>query len=162
MKKVSMMIVLMIAVCSIGILSFIRFHTPLVSGAIASSADKQSVVISIGNQGFSHIKIHDVQINNDEEPVDKKIQVSHPLQGFIIADRFDGSAIEYGLTDIKDVTIKPNTSPSSQLEKLNNGTATKEDLSYGLTIINNQEIREVMISYSYLGMAFEKSVSLPH
>ncbi|WLR46330.1 hypothetical protein LC065_12115 [Halobacillus litoralis] len=126
MKKVSVIIVLIISSCFIGLFSFIKFHTPLVNGAIGSSADKQSVVISIGNKGFSNIKIEDVRINTNEEPLDKKVQVSDPLKGFIVADSFDGEAVEYGLTDIQDVVIKPNTSPSSQLDKVNNGTATKK------------------------------------
>ncbi|GEN52144.1 hypothetical protein [Halobacillus faecis] len=163
MTKRNMMIVLMIIfVCSIGLFSFIKFHTPLVSGTIGSSADKQSVVISIGNNGFSNIKIEDVRINMNEEPLDKKVQVSHPLKGFIVADSFDGEAEEYGLTDIQDVIIKPNTSPSSQIEKVNNGTATEKDNSYGLSIINHKEISEVIIHYNYLGMAFEKSITIHH
>ncbi|MGR9049437.1 hypothetical protein ACQ4XT_12505 [Halobacillus faecis] len=162
MKKINLMIVLIIIVCSIGLFSFIKFHTPLVSGAIGSSADKQSVVISIGNKGFSNIKIEDVRINTSEEPLDEKVQVTHPLKGFIVADSFDGEAEEYGLTDIQDVIIKPNTSPSSQLEKVNNGTATEKDNSYGLSIINHKEINEVIIHYNYLGMAFEKSITIHH
>ncbi len=152
----------MIAVISIGFFSFIKLNPPLVSGTIGSSGDKQFVVISIGNKGLSNIKINGVLINNNEVPFDIKIQLSNPLKGFIISDDFVGEAREYGISDIKDVTIEPNTAPSTQLEKVNNGTATEDDKIYGLSIINTKEINEVIINYSYLGISFEKYVSIQH
>lgn len=131
------------------------------NGIIGSSGDKQAVVISIGNEGFSDVVINDVLINNNEEPLDKKIQLSNPLKGFIVAVDFDGDkAQEFGITNIEDVIIEPNTSPSLQLEKVNKGTATEDDKSYGLSIISSKEIHEVIINYSYLGLSFEKNVSI--
>ncbi len=162
LKKITLISALIIAVIAIGLFSFIKWNPPLVSGTISSSGDKQSVVISIGNKGFSNVKITGVLINNNEEPLVKKIQLSNPLKGFIIADDFDGEAREYGITNIEDVIIEPNTSPSSQLEKVNNGTATEDDKSYGLSIINDKEINKVIINYSYLGLSFEKNVPINH
>ncbi|PMC33885.1 hypothetical protein CJ195_26055 [Bacillus sp. UMB0899] len=51
-----------------------------------------------------------------------------------------------------------NTSPSRQLEKVNNGTASENDKSYWLTVINNKPINEVIIHYNYIGLSFEKSI----
>ncbi|WP_096202949.1 hypothetical protein [Bacillus sp. FJAT-45350] len=162
MRKIILISVLIFAVISIGLFSFIKSNPPLMSGTIGSSGDKQAVVISIGNEGFSDVEINDVLINNNEEPLDKKIQLSNPLKGFIVAVDFDGEAREYGITNIEDVIIEPNTAPLSQLEKVNNGTATEEDKSYGLSIINDKEINKVIINYRYLGLSFEKSVPIQH
>ncbi len=162
MKKTILISVFILVVISIGIFSYIKFNPPLVSGTIASSGDIKFVVISIGNKGFSNIKINDVKVNNNEEPQDKKIQLSNPLKGFIVADDFNGEAREYGITNIKDVLIEPNTSPSSQLDKVNNGTATEDDESYGLSVIHNKAVNMVTIKYSYLGLSLEKHVSIKH
>ncbi|MFZ3580425.1 hypothetical protein ACOI1D_21185, partial [Virgibacillus sp. DJP39] len=83
-------------------------------------------------------------------------------KGFIVAADFDGEAREYGITNIEDVVIEPNTAPLSQLEKVNNSTATEDDKSYGLSIVNDKEINEVIINYRYLGLSFEKKVPIQH
>jgi hypothetical protein len=162
LRKAILFSVLMIALIISGFFSFTIWNPPLVSGAIGSSMDKQFVVISIGNKGFSSVRINSVLINNNDEPLDKKIQLSNPLKGFIIADDFENEARGYGITDIKDVLIEPKTAPSSQIEKMNNGTATEDDKSYGLSIITNTEINEVRIYYSYVGLSFEKHVPISH
>ncbi|MBU7592763.1 hypothetical protein [Metabacillus halosaccharovorans] len=160
MKNTILISIFILVVLIIGIFSFIKFNPPLVSGTIASSGDLTFVVISIGNKGFSHVKINNVLVNNNEEPQNKKIQLSNPLKGFIVADSFEGEAREYGIMNIKDILIEPNTSPSSQLDKVNNGTATEGDKSYGLSVIHNKEINMVTINYSYLGLTFEKYVPI--
>ncbi|WP_226528890.1 hypothetical protein [Metabacillus niabensis] len=160
MKKTILIPIFILVVLLIGIFSFIKINPPLVSGTIASSGDLTFVVISIGNKGFSHVKINDVLVNNNEEPKDKNIQLSNPLKGFIVAENFDGEAREYGITNINDVLIEANTSPSSQLDKVNNGTATEDDKSYGLSVIHNKEINLVTINYRYLGLSFEKRVPI--
>ncbi|WP_026562718.1 hypothetical protein [Bacillus sp. J37] len=160
MKKKILISVFILVVIVIGIFSFVKFNPPLASGTIASSGDLTFVVISIGNKGFSHVEITDVLVNNNEEPQDKKIQLSNPLKGFIVADDFDGEAREYGITNIKDVLIEPNTAPSTQLDKVNDGTATEDDKSYGLSVIHNKQINMVTINYRYLGLSFEKRVPI--
>lgn len=73
-------------------------------------------------------------INNNEEPSKQKIQVSNPLKGFIISDDSNSEARNYHFVNIGDVTIQSNTSPATQFAKLDNGTATESDKSYGLTV----------------------------
>ena len=162
MKKIILISTLIFAIILIGLFLFIKSNPPLISGAIGSAEDKQAVVIEIGNEGFSDVKINDVLINNNEKPIDKKIQLSNPLKGIIIASDFDGEAKEYGITNIYDVEIEPNTDPKTQLEKEKNGTVTEDDKIYGLSIINDEEINEVTINYSYLGFSFEKKVPIQH
>ncbi|MFZ3579154.1 hypothetical protein ACOI1D_14575, partial [Virgibacillus sp. DJP39] len=79
MRKIIQISILIFVVISIGLFSFIKSNPPLMSGTIGSSGDKQVIVISIGNEGFSDVEIKDVLINNNEEPLDKKIQLSNPL-----------------------------------------------------------------------------------
>jgi hypothetical protein len=157
-KKIIMISVLCIAIILIGLFSLIKFNPPMVSGTLATSGDKNSVVVEIGNKGISNVKIKDVLINNNKEPLEQKMQVSNPLKGFIISDTFDDKTKEYGITNIEDAEIQPNTSPLTQLEKVNNGTATENDKSYGLSVIYNSAIERVIIKYSYLGLTFEKTV----
>lgn len=158
MRKITFISVLIFAILSIGLFIYIKSNPPLISGTIGTSGDKHTVVVVIGNKGFSGIKITKVLINNNELALDKKIQINNPLKGFIISDSFEEK--EYNMKKIDDVNILPNTSPSTQLEKVNNGTASENDKSYGLTVINNKPINEVIIHYNYLGLNFEKSISI--
>lgn len=158
MRKITFISVLIFAILSIGLFIYIKSNPPLISGTIGTSGDKHTVVVVIGNKGFSGIKITKVLINNNELALDKKIQINNPLKGFIISDSFEEK--EYNMKKIDDVNILPNTSPSTQLEKVNNGTASENDKSYGLTVLNNKPINEVIIHYNYLGLNFEKSISI--
>ncbi|WP_227939943.1 hypothetical protein [Alkalihalobacillus deserti] len=160
MRKIIMFSIIIIAVILVGIFSFIKFNPPLVSGIVGATNDYNAVVVEIGNKGFAEVKVDNVLVNGNEEPLNLKMQVSNPLKGFIITDTFDEEAKEYGIHDIENVTIKPNTSPSAQLEKVNNGTATTDDKSYGISVIHNKEIETVNIKYSFLGISFDKTVTV--
>ncbi|MBK3496544.1 hypothetical protein JFL43_17110 [Viridibacillus sp. YIM B01967] len=160
MKKKPLILVLMFAIISIGIFSLVKSNPPLVSGTIATSGDKHTVVVVIGNKSFSDVQIKEVLINNNEKPLKQKIQLSNPLKGFIISDDIDGEERDYEFINIEDVKIQSKTSPSTQLEKANNGTATESDKSYGLTVFYNKEISKVIIKYSYLGLSFGETVSI--
>ncbi|WP_088105638.1 hypothetical protein [Halalkalibacter urbisdiaboli] len=62
---------------------------------------------------------------------------------------------------IEKVTIQPDTTPLTQFENLNNGTATEEDTSYGLNVVDST-INSVNITYRYLGLLFKKTVEISH
>ncbi|WP_413305567.1 hypothetical protein AA0X95_03830 [Bacillus sp. 1P10SD] len=161
MRK-TMISILIFAIVLIGFFVFIKVNPPLETGTISigTSENKQILILEIGNKGFGDIKIKRVVVNDNEELVDAKIQVSNPLKGFIVSENFDGKAKEYGMTDIKDVKLLPHTSPSENLETVNNGTATENDKSYGLTVMNRNPIYEVKIYYTYLGFSFEKRIPI--
>jgi hypothetical protein len=150
------------AIVLIGLFVFIKVDQPLESGTISigTAEDQQILMLEIGNKGFGDIKIKRVVVNDYEEPVDMKIQISNPIKGFIVPVDFEGKAQEYGITDIKDVKLLPHTTPSINLEKVNNGTATEKHHSYGLTVINRNPIYEVIIYYTYLGFSFEKRIPI--
>lgn len=153
-----MITVLSIVILSIGFFSFIKSNPPLVSGTVGTTEDNNAVLVEIGNKGFSDVEIKDVLINNNEQPLKRKMQVSNPLKGFIITDSFNEGASEYGISEIEDVAILPDTSPSTQLEKVNNSTATKNDKSYGISVVHHKPIESVKIKYRYLGFSFEETV----
>jgi hypothetical protein len=140
---------------------WLKFNPPLEVGTLASGEDKKSVVIGIGNNGFREVEILAVSVNNNEQPLETKIQVSNVLQGFIITDEYDSEeAKKYNFTNIDDVTIKTGTSPFYNYEKLEDGTASKKDVIYGISLIHNEEINNVHIEYSHFGMKFNETVYL--
>lgn len=149
-----------IVIILIGVFSLIKFNPPLVSGTVASSYDYNTVMVEVGNKGFGNVKIKEVLVNDNETPLKFKIQVSNPFKGFIVTDTFDKETKGYEMIEIKDVAILPDTSPLTQLEKVNNGTATENDKSYGLSVVHNNVIEVVIITYSYLGFSFENTVQI--
>ncbi|WP_217896397.1 DUF6366 family protein [Oceanobacillus rekensis] len=144
-----------------GVYFLLKFNPPLEIGTIASSGDNKSVVIGIGNNGFREVQILDVSVNNNEKPLETNLQVSNALQGFTISDDYNSEeAKKYGFTNIDEVAIKTGTSPSSNYEKLDDGTASKDDEIYGVSVIHNEEINNVHIKYSHFGMTFNDTVYL--
>ncbi|MGM7636322.1 DUF6366 family protein [Bacillus sp. Hm123] len=137
----------------------LKFNPPLEIGTIASSEDHKSVVVGIGNNGFREIKILDISVNNNEKPLKTRLQVSNALQGFIITDDYNGEeAKKYGFINIDEISIKTGTSPSFNYEKLDDGTASKDDKIYGVSVIHNEEINNVHIQYTHFGMTFDDTV----
>ncbi|WP_342744411.1 DUF6366 family protein [Oceanobacillus rekensis] len=144
-----------------GVFFLLKFNPPLEIGTIASSEDNKSVVIGIGNNGFREVKIVDVSVNNNEKPLETRLQVSNALQGFTITDDYNSEeAKKYGFTNIDEIVIKTGTSPSSNYEKLDDGTASRDDEIYGISVIHNEEINNVHIEYSHFGTTFNDTVYL--
>jgi hypothetical protein len=160
LRKINMFSILSVVLILIGTFSFIKSNPPLVSGTVGATNDYNAVVVGIGNKGFSGVEIDDVFVNGNEEPLNLKMQVSNPLKGFIITDTFDEEAKEYGVHDIENVTIESDTAPSEQLEKVKDGTATTNDKSYGISIVHNKAIEKVDVNYKYLGISFNRTVTV--
>lgn len=159
MKKKRWISILLTVIVVGGVYSLIKGNPPLDVGTRASSTDHKSVVVGIGNKGFGEVKIIDVSVNNNETPSTTKMQVSNALQGFIITNDYDNpDSKPYEFQNIEDIAIKAGTSPSGYFEKMDEGTATKDDEMYGLSLIHHEAINRVNISYSYLGMTFDERV----
>ncbi|MFD2706827.1 hypothetical protein [Salibacterium lacus] len=157
-KKLMTFSMISIAVIFAGFFSFILFNPPLVKGSVGSLNNYHALVIAIGNKGFSDLHINDVSVNGNEEPSNVKVQVSNPLKGFIVKDTFNQEAEEFNIHDVENVTIKTNTSPAEQREKVNNDTTSTDDKSYGMSVVHNKEIENVTITYNYLGISFDKTL----
>jgi hypothetical protein len=161
LKKKIFGVVLLLAIIIGGVYVFLKFNPPLEIGTLASSEDKKSVVVGVGNKGFREVKILQVSVNNNESPLTSRLQVSNALQGFIITDDYNSEeAKKYGFTSIEEISIKTGTSPSSNFENLDGGTASKSDEIYGVSVIHNEEINKVHIRYNYLGITFNDTVIL--
>lgn len=158
MKKLILIFVLSLIIVFFGLFSFFNINPPLVSVTVGSTKDNKAVVVAIGNKGFGKLKIHEVLVNNNNKPLKQKIQVTNPLKGFVISDTFDEE--EYGISNIEAIDIESDTSPITQLEKMNNGAATINDKSYGISVVHNEPIEKVNISYSYFGLKFNDTVSI--
>ncbi|WP_429843026.1 hypothetical protein [Brevibacillus sp. FIR094] len=160
LKKKLWISVLLIAIFMGGFYFLVKGNPPLDIDTLTSSNDHKSVVVGIGNKGFGEMKILGVSVNNDEKPSKTKVQVSNAMQGFIITDDYDNQVSKpYGFQNIEDIVMKAGTSPSAYFKKLDEGTATKNDESYGLSVIHHEAINRVKIKYSYLGITFDEMVS---
>ncbi|MCG5104798.1 hypothetical protein [Oceanobacillus alkalisoli] len=130
-----------------------KFNPPLDVGTIAFTEDHKSVIVGVGNRGFGDVKILEVTVNNEENPLETKIQVSDSLQGFILLEDFTREeAQEYHFTNIADVVIKQERHLLLILKKLDEGTVTEDDEIYGISIIHTGEIANVHLEYSHFGM----------
>ncbi|MGE7625532.1 hypothetical protein ACQKMD_21885 [Viridibacillus sp. NPDC096237] len=158
MKKKHWVTVLILALAFGGVYFFVLFNPPLEIGTLGTAVGKKSVVIGIGNKGFCEVKIVEVSVNN-EKPSNTKVQVSNALQGFIITDDYNNNeSKKYGFKNIEDVSIKADTSPAATYKKLDEGTASKKDEIYGISVFHNEAINQIIIKYSYFGIPFNKTV----
>ncbi|MGG4452165.1 hypothetical protein [Brevibacillus porteri] len=154
LKKKLWIFALLVAIFMGGFYFLVKGYPPLDIGTLASSNDHKSVVVGMGNKGFGEVKILGVSVNNDEKPSKTKVQVSSASQGFIITDDYDNQGSKpYGFQNIEDIAMKAGTSASDE------GTTTKNDEIYGLSVIHHEAINRVNIKYSYLGITFDEMVS---
>jgi len=161
MMKVKKIIVGLIIVSFIGIIFWIKVSPPLQSGTIASDRESTSVVVGVGNKGFSDIQITKVYINNGETPTEVKMQINHPDKGFVITDDFSSSeAATYNFVSLTDAKIAKRTLISDMYEKQDQKQVKEDDKIYGLTILNEQPIYKVDIHYRYLELSYETKISL--
>ncbi|RPK08323.1 hypothetical protein [Priestia endophytica] len=157
MKKKRWIFALVIVIAAVGFYSFIKFNPPIEVNTLGMSQSQNSVVVGIGNTGFSKMKILNVSVNNNEKPVEAKVQISNDSTGLIITEDFNSKeAREFGFTDIKGVTIPTKTSFSDR-EK---ASTNKNDKLYGISALHNKAIDKVYIKYRYLGISFEETVSV--
>lgn len=159
MKKKHLVTVLILVLIFGGVYSFVLFNPPLEIGTLGTAVGNKSVVIGIGNKGFREVKILEVSVNNNEKPSKTKVQVSNALQGFIITDdNNNNESKKYGFKNLEDVSIKADTSPAATYKKLDDGTASKKDEIYGISVFHSKAINQVIIKYSYFGIPFNKTV----
>lgn len=151
----------LIIVLFIGIIFWIKVNPPLESGTVASDREYTSVIVELGNKGFSDIQITKVDINNSETPTEVKMQINHPDKGFVITDDFSSSeAATYNFVSLTDAKIAKRTIIDDMYEKQDKKQVKEDDKIYGLTILNEQPIYKVDIHYRYLGLSYQTEISL--
>lgn len=162
-KKILIVVLTLMAFVALasGTLMFLKSNPPLETNTLASNENQHSVIVGFGNKGWGDIHLTEVAVNNYEEPMENKIQMSNAMQGFIITDDFQSEEAQpYRFTDIDEATIKTGTSPTGTLEKQNNGSASEDDEIYGLSVMHDEEIHSVHIQYSYFGVTLFEEVEL--
>lgn len=162
-KKILIVVLSLIVFVALvgGTLMFLKSNPPLETYTLASDDSQHSVIVGFGNKGWGDIHLEEVAVNQYEEPIESKIQMSNPMQGFIITEDFDSvEAQPYRFTDLDKATIKTGTSPTANLEKQNNGSASEDDETYGLTVMHTEEIHTVHIKYSYFGITLFEEVEI--
>ncbi|MEZ0482103.1 hypothetical protein [Planococcus sp. SSTMD024] len=144
-----------------GTFILLKNNPPLEATAVASDENQHFVIVGFGNNGWGDIQLTNVAINDFEQPIASKIQMSNPELGFVMTDDFESEEAQpYRFTDIDEATIKTGTSPTETLEKQNNGTASEDDETYGLTLKHDEAIQTVHIKYSYFGISLFEEVEI--
>ncbi|WP_025783971.1 hypothetical protein [Sporosarcina sp. D27] len=144
-----------------GICTFLKMYPPLETGTIASNLDQTLYLVGVGNRGLSTIQLVNVTVNVEEVPTEMKVQTCDALTGFTLTEDYRTEELNgCGVRDLKNVSIKKGTSPAKTLTKHNEGTVTKEDLIYGVTVKNDLPIHTVNIEYRYFGIPLRLVVEL--
>ncbi|GAA0358355.1 hypothetical protein [Bacillus horti] len=160
-KKVLVTVALVILLLA-GSYTYLKVNPRLVATQTGYTTDRQIQVIGVGNKGlFGDIQIKEVLINNNVVPSNAKLQISNPLVGLTVTDRFfneEQSTILF--EDFHSVSLQTGTVPSDQIVKLREGTATEEDILYAISIVHDNPIEEVTIKYHHLGISHKKTLSL--
>lgn len=161
MKKLLVLMVILAALVAATFV-FLKFNPPLVISTLVSNDERPSVIVSVGNKGWTDIQLLDVAVNDHETPTEAKVQMSNAPQGFTLLDDFQGQLAEqYGVVDIDEAVIKTGTEPSLIFAKQDNGTATEADEIYGISINHDEDIHTVHIKYSYFGISLFEEVEMP-
>lgn len=152
-------ILLLMAVVVGGTYLWVRENPPMEIGLIGQNEDGTSVLVEVTNHGFREAKVVRVRVNHDDAPEKVKMQVSNLLKGYVHGDDARDEKVEY--KNLQDVVIERGSSQSKQMEKLNNGTATKEDTIYAVHVFHDEAVSRMMIEYQYFGMTFHETVEVP-
>ncbi|WP_039043638.1 hypothetical protein [Sporosarcina sp. ZBG7A] len=145
-----------------GIYTFLKMYPPLETGTIASNLDQTLYLVGVGNRGLSTIQLVNVTVNVEEAvPTETKVQTCDAISGFTLTDDYRTEELNgCGVRDLKGVSIKKGTSPTKTYAKQDEGTVTKQDLIYGVTVKNELPIQTVNIEYTYFGIPLSLIVEL--
>ncbi|MGM0828844.1 MAG: hypothetical protein ACQEU4_11505 [Bacillota bacterium] len=158
-KRRIVALLFLVAVVVGGTYFWVRENPPIEIGMIGQNEDGTSVLVEVTNHGFREAKVVKVTVNNDDAPEKVKMQVSNLLKGYVHGDDDRDEKVEY--KNLKDVVIKEGSSQSEQMEKLNNGTAAKDDTIYAVNVFHDESVSRVLIEYQYIGMTFHETVEIP-
>ncbi|MCC5803573.1 hypothetical protein [Rossellomorea vietnamensis] len=160
MKNRWWLIVLSVMVAAVGGgYMWLRVHPPMEVGVVAQNAAGTSVLVEVTNHGWKDAKVTGVTVNGDEAPDEVKMQVSNLLRGYAITDGpRDELPEEISFENMGDVRIKAGPTNEEQMDRLDDGTATKEDRIYAVNVFHDEKVRHVQIEYQSLGMTYRETV----
>ncbi|UTE78397.1 hypothetical protein [Rossellomorea sp. KS-H15a] len=160
MKNRWWLIVLSVMVAAVGGgYMWLRVHPPMEVGVVAQNAAGTSVLVEVTNHGWKDAKVTGVTVNGDEAPDEVKMEVSNLLRGYAITDGpREELPEEISFENIGDVRIKAGPTNAEQMDRLDDGTATKEDRIYAVNVFHDEKVRQVQIEYQSLGMTYRETV----
>lgn len=68
MGKKILIVVSILVTITLGFYVFLKVNPPLEINTLAATNDQKSVVVGVGNKGFTEMKIVDVLVNHEEIP----------------------------------------------------------------------------------------------
>lgn len=149
--------IIAILIIIVGGYLLMKVNPPIEVATIVSNEDDTSVVIGVGNTGFSAITIKEVKVNNGENPTEAKLQVTNPAQGFIVTDDFASAEDEgYRFLNLDGEYIKTGTTFTEAYD--DSKTPIEEFEIFGVSINHDEPIQTVQIKYSHFGVTYEESV----
>lgn len=134
-----------------------KVNPPIEVTTIVSNEDNTSVVIGVGNTGFSAIMLKEVSVNNGDNPPKAKLQVTNPVQGFIVTEDFDSAEEGYRFLNLDGEYIKTGTTFT---ESYDDETPVEEIDMFGVSINHDEPIHTVQIKYSHFGISYEETVEI--
>lgn len=108
---------------------------------------EDKVIMELKNEGKSKIRLTDVLVN-DTKPVDAKLIISYT--GRLVLAGIENEPYAKFL-EIHEQPIKSDLSSDQALRIIREGEHTTP-ISYGIQVVNDEEIRSVTIKYKYYGI----------
>lgn len=161
MKNKILIPVVLIIILFTGFLVFLVMNPPLyIRGhgtTVEPIPDKEEnlyVVAGVNpeNHGFANIKLKEVLVNDSYKPVKVELGLSRSNTMVMIAEAVGETRDGFSFHNIEDYPIK--TPPKQEYEEGVFDTIRE----YGIIVYHDEEIMNVLIKYSYLGIPFKQLV----
>jgi uncharacterized membrane protein len=133
----------------VGIGLYFTLAQPKLDANVAGTTKtKQSVVVTLDNDGFQDIHIQQVYVNDNQKPEIAKLQGNG--KGFVISDTFDEK--EFYFYDYRNTPIPPLKKGKDNTKFIDKG--------YALSLHNKTVIHSINITYTYLGKTFHRALTI--
>lgn len=137
-----------------------KANPPLQITATAYNEDNTSVVLGVGNTGFSGILLKEVKVNAGEDLPEVKLQVADASKGLIVVDDFKYDEEGYSFINLDSRYIKTGTTFKEIMTE--EGEMVEVPEVFGISIIHDEPIETIHIKYSHFGVSYEETVELTH
>lgn len=128
-------------------------QSPLKVSGYTTEDSGKTVILEIINRGIFNVDLVDVLVNDNYDLETVELGVSY-TQHLVLGSGLDEDP-DIKFVEINKVKIGPELSPNDIKYIITENSGTPID--YGIRIISNQQINEVMVTYKYIGLTFKKS-----
>lgn len=167
MKKRILIFVGSIVILLVGAITYVKLNPPLdILGVSAnaeqarnsfhSEGDSFVIVANPENNGIGDIRLKQVLLNSGEVPKQTELGVGRSHHMVMVTHALKNvDKDEYiSFHEIGDYPISPLTAIEEE------GADTEAIKQYGIAVSHDEEIKNLIIKYSYFGIPFEKEVDL--